>query len=343
MHPASAGKHQRPRYPRKATVPPYAAAIQFLGREPDPPQSDSRSSAAIQLLPPSGVTAAIAERYMPLQLRKDVCSSPGVAMNGNKERPSLFRWPSSVARKSGSCSSYFGSLFCKKNKQLGRGLERKLASLTGLCHRLNAIAHAHREFAPNFEQADGLACWTTDQLCPIRCRTSGFQLTAKQLRGTMTHCNTMRIKSLSQPGVAHTQRNAVPHRSEWPPLTQARKSECLLHTVPTRSSTSCGKIAEERMSVSCGAGSSIQAILQNLHPSPQDDCTHRSRADPSHQREARLELKGGRKSARATAVAFPSILAGRRQQFDPQKLPQRHDGSSCGRSLQHREADCRLC
>ena len=31
MHPASAGKQERPRYPRKATAPPHAAAIQFLG------------------------------------------------------------------------------------------------------------------------------------------------------------------------------------------------------------------------------------------------------------------------------------------------------------------------
>ena len=29
MHPAPAGKHQRPRYPRKATAPPYAAASDF--------------------------------------------------------------------------------------------------------------------------------------------------------------------------------------------------------------------------------------------------------------------------------------------------------------------------
>ena len=47
--------------------------------------SGSSSSAAIQLLPPSEVTAAVAERYMPLQSRKGVCSSPGTAMNGNKE------------------------------------------------------------------------------------------------------------------------------------------------------------------------------------------------------------------------------------------------------------------
>ena len=36
-----------------------------LARMLDPPQSGSSSSAAIQLLPPSGVTAAIAERYRP--------------------------------------------------------------------------------------------------------------------------------------------------------------------------------------------------------------------------------------------------------------------------------------
>ena len=76
MHPASAGKHWRPHYPRKATAAPYAAAIQFLGREPDPPKSGSSSPSALarildplqsqleflQLLPQSGVTAAIAER-----------------------------------------------------------------------------------------------------------------------------------------------------------------------------------------------------------------------------------------------------------------------------------------
>ena len=125
-----------PATPRKATAPPHAAAVHFLGREPDPPksgssspssalarmldppQNGSRSSAAIQLLPPIWSTAAIAERNRPPQTRKGVCSSPGVAMNGNKERPSLLRWPSSVAKKSGSCSSYFEGHFCKKNSSV---------------------------------------------------------------------------------------------------------------------------------------------------------------------------------------------------------------------------------
>ena len=73
--------------PRKAAAPPYAAAIHFLGREPDPPMSGSSSlsavakildpprtgsssSAAIQLLLPSGATAAIAERCRPPQRGK---------------------------------------------------------------------------------------------------------------------------------------------------------------------------------------------------------------------------------------------------------------------------------
>ena len=66
VHPVSAGKHQRPLCPRKATAPPHTAAIQFLGWESDPPKSGSSfppwsgssSSAAIQLLPPSGETAS---------------------------------------------------------------------------------------------------------------------------------------------------------------------------------------------------------------------------------------------------------------------------------------------
>ena len=45
---------------------------------------------------------------------------------------------------------------------------------------------------------------------PTRCRTSGFQLTANQRRRTMTHSNTMRILPQPEPGVAHTQRDAVP-------------------------------------------------------------------------------------------------------------------------------------
>ena len=64
-----------------------------MDREPDPPQSGSSSSATIQLMPPSGTTAAIAERYMAFlkkMSRKSVCSSPGVAMNGNTERPVCF-------------------------------------------------------------------------------------------------------------------------------------------------------------------------------------------------------------------------------------------------------------
>ena len=48
--PASPRKHLRPRYPRKATAPPYAAAIQILGREPDPPKSGSSSPSALAVL-----------------------------------------------------------------------------------------------------------------------------------------------------------------------------------------------------------------------------------------------------------------------------------------------------
>ena len=102
-----------PAIPRKATVPPYAAAIQFLGREPDPPksgssspsalarmleppQSGSRSPAAIQLLHPSGATVAIAERCMSLiaegrQINLEG-SSFGTAMDGQTSislRPSV--------------------------------------------------------------------------------------------------------------------------------------------------------------------------------------------------------------------------------------------------------------
>ena len=46
VHPASAGKHWWPRYLWEATAPPYAAAIQFWGREPDPPKSGSSSPSA---------------------------------------------------------------------------------------------------------------------------------------------------------------------------------------------------------------------------------------------------------------------------------------------------------
>ena len=87
----------------KAAAPPYAAAIQFLGREPDPPksgwspsalarilhppQSGSISSATIHLLLPSGVTAAIAERFLPflkkMQFWKGVCS---LARSGAKRQ-----------------------------------------------------------------------------------------------------------------------------------------------------------------------------------------------------------------------------------------------------------------
>ena len=64
VHPASAGKPPQLRYPRKATAPPYAATIKFLGREPDPPKSGSSSppwpgcstllrAARVPLQPPS--------------------------------------------------------------------------------------------------------------------------------------------------------------------------------------------------------------------------------------------------------------------------------------------------
>ena len=125
VHPASAGKHQRPRYPRKATAPPHAAAIRFLDREPDPPksgssspsvlarmldppQSGSSSSAAIQLLPPSGVAAANAERCR-LPQRGRTHNKFGMhiaryAMHGHRVAK-LILWPLSVARRSGSCSN----------------------------------------------------------------------------------------------------------------------------------------------------------------------------------------------------------------------------------------------
>ena len=97
---------------KQGTDPPKSgsSSLSALARILDPRQSGTRSCAATQLLLPSGVTAAIAERCMPLQLRKGVCSSPGVAMNDNEERPSSLRWPPSVARKSGSCSNPSSSL-----------------------------------------------------------------------------------------------------------------------------------------------------------------------------------------------------------------------------------------
>ena len=116
---AACRTRRAPSFRWKATAPSYAAAFRSLGRELDPPwsgscspstlarildppKSGSSSSAAIQLLLLSGVTAAIAERFSPflkkMQSRKDVCSSPGVAMNGNKECPSLLRWQRSLTR-----------------------------------------------------------------------------------------------------------------------------------------------------------------------------------------------------------------------------------------------------
>ena len=122
MHPEHLESTSGPATPRKATAPPYAAAIQFLGQEPDPPksgstlpsalarmldppQSGSRSSAAIQLLPPSGVTAAIAERCMPLIAERRQInlegSSSGTAMNGQKSSPHCDR---ALQKKHDSCS-----------------------------------------------------------------------------------------------------------------------------------------------------------------------------------------------------------------------------------------------
>ena len=71
----ASGKHQRTRYPAEG----HCAAIQFLG------------PAVIQLLPPCGVTAAIAERCMPWiaegrQINLEG-SSLGTAMNGQTSSP----------------------------------------------------------------------------------------------------------------------------------------------------------------------------------------------------------------------------------------------------------------
>ena len=58
---------ENPTPPKSGSGSPSALARKF-----DPPKSGARSPAAIQLPPPSGVTAAIAERSRPLQRGEDV-------------------------------------------------------------------------------------------------------------------------------------------------------------------------------------------------------------------------------------------------------------------------------
>ena len=80
VHPESAGKHQRPRYPRKAAVrcpQSGSSSPTALARILDPSQSGLGASAAIHLLPPSDDTAADAERGPP-QSRKGVKLQPGL-------------------------------------------------------------------------------------------------------------------------------------------------------------------------------------------------------------------------------------------------------------------------
>ena len=55
-------KHSRPRCPRKASAPPLRCSYPLLARILDPPQSGPSSPPAIQLVPPSGDTAAPAGR-----------------------------------------------------------------------------------------------------------------------------------------------------------------------------------------------------------------------------------------------------------------------------------------